>query len=262
MTAVIHIIHDKKLIADQLNKYFVEIGPKLLRQLPIDCEFQFTITSNDVIFNKIIKIKANKAAGLDKIPHKLLKDSAVVLTPFLNIIFNLSLSEGEFPSDWKNAKVSPIFKSGDKEECGNYRPISVLSAISKIFEKIVFEQVHQYLVTNQILTHFQSGLRKGYSTSSSLLKTTNEWSVNMDKGLINGVVFLDLKKAFDTVDHEILIKKLELYGNRNSALCWFISYLSRRQQICKVGASISESKLISTGVPQESNLGRFCFCFI
>ena len=203
--------------------------------------------------------KSNKAAGLDKIPQKLLKDSVFVVTPYLNLIFNLSLSEGNFPSDWKNARVSPIFKSGNREECGNYRPISILSAISKIFEKIVFDQLNQYLITNQILTPNQSGFRKGYSTCSSLLRTTNEWLVNMDKGLINGVVFLDLKKAFDTVDHDIMMKKLEFYGIKNTALRWFTSYLSHRTQVCKVGITISKSEKITTGVPQGSNLGPLLF---
>jgi hypothetical protein len=181
----------------------------------------------------------------------------------LNLIFNLSLSEGKFPDDWKKARVSLIFKSGNREECGNYRPISILSVISKIFEKIVFDQLSQYLITNKILTDYQSGFRKGYSTCSSLLRTTNEWLVNMDKGLINGVVFLDLKKAFDTVDHiNILIKKLELYGLKNNALRWFISYLSHRKQICKVGMSVLNSENINTGVTQGSNLGPLFLLYI
>jgi hypothetical protein len=180
-----------------------------------------------------------------------IKVSSVSERPYLNLIFNLSLSEGKFPIDWKKARVSPIFKSGNREECGNYRPISILSVISKIFEKIVFDQLSQYLITNKILTDYQSGFRKGYSTCSSLLRTTNEWLVNMDKGLINGVVFLDLKKAFDTVDQNILIKKLELYGLKNNALRWFISYLSHRKQICKVGMSVSNSENITAGVPQR-----------
>ena len=264
-------IHDEKLIADQLNKYFVEIGPKLSNKLPasprvfseyldpVDCEFQFLMINDETVYKKIMKLKPNKGAGLDKIPQKLIKDSAVVITPYLNLIFNLSLSEGKFPDDWKKARVSPIFKSGNREECGNYRPISILSAISKIFEKIVFDQLSQYLITNKILNDYQSGFRKGYSTCSSLLRTTNEWLVNMDKGLINGVVFLDLKKAFDTVDHNILIKKLEFYGLKNNTLRWFISYLCHRKQICKVGMSVSNSENITTGVPQGSNLGPLLF---
>ena len=174
--------------------------------------------------------------GLDKIPGKLLKDTAAVVTPFLDLIFNLSLAEGIFPSDWKNARVSPIYKSGNRDECmrSNYRPISILATISKIFKKIVFDQINEYFASNAILTPYQSGFRRGYSTSSSLLKNTNEWLVNMDKGLINGVVFLDLKKTFDTVDHDILIKKLEFHGIKITALRWFISYLSQiRKQVCK-----------------------------
>ena len=138
-------------------------------------------------------------------------------------------------------------------------PISILSAISKIFEKLVFEQLSRYLTTNKILTDYQSGFRKGFSTCLSLLRKTNEWLVNMDKGLINGVVFLDLKKAFDTVDHDILIKKLEFYGIKNNALRWFISYLSHRKQVCKVGMSVSNSENIKTGVPQGSNRGPLLF---
>ena len=206
-----------------------------------------------------MKLKPKKAAGLDRIPQKLVKDSAVIITPFLNHIFNISLSEGKFPDDWKKARVSPIFKSGSRDECDNYRPISILSSISKIFEKIVFDQLSQYLTTNEILTDYQSGFRKGYSTCSSSLRTTNDWLVNMDKGLINGVVFLDLKKAFDTVDHDILIKKLEFYGIKNHALRWFISYLSNRKQVCKVGMSMSNSESVIAGVPQGSNLGPLLF---
>ena len=215
--------------------------------------------NNDTVYRKIMKLKPKKAAGLDGIPQKLVKDSAIIITPFLNHIFNISLSEGKFPDDWKKARVSPILKSGSRDECDNYRPISILSPISKIFEKIVFDQLSQYLTTNEILTDYQSGFRKGYSTCSSLLRTTNDWLVNMDKGLINGVVFLDLKKAFDTVDHDILIKKLEFYGNKNNALRWFISYLSNRKQVCKVGMSMSNSENVAAGVSQGSNLGPLLF---
>ena len=174
-------------------------------------------------------------------------------------IYNCSLLSGIFPDDWKLAKVSPIYKSGNKQECGNYRPISVLSVVAKIFEKLVCGQLNFYFKEHQILTKFQSGFRKGHSTTSSLLSTTNSWLVNMDAGLINGVLFLDLKKEFDTVDHQILIKKLELYGIKNSALAWFSSYLHGRTQVCRVNNITSSSKHISCGVPRGSNLGPLLF---
>ena len=240
-------IHDEKLIADRLNKYFVEVGSNLSNNLPpgsgdfseylepVHCVFNFSNITDDAVLRKILKLKSNKGLGPDNISPKLIKDSAEVIAPYLSYILNLSLSEGKFPDDWKSARVCPIYKSGKRDECANYRPISILSAISKIFEKLVFEQLSRYLTTNKILTDYQSGFRKGFSTCFSLLRTTNEWLVNMDKGLINGVVFLDLKKAFDTVDHDILIKKLEFYGIKNNTLRWFILYLSHKKQVCKVG---------------------------
>ena len=134
----------------------------------------------------------------------------------------------------------------------NYRPISVLSVVSKLFEKLIYQQMYSYLDNNELLIPFQSGFRKGNSTSTSLLNTTNTWLVNMDRGLINGVIFLDLKKACDTVDHAILIKKLELYGIKGNCL-------RDRTQVCKVGKTISSKKYMKTGVPQGSNLGSLLF---
>ena len=190
---------------------------------------------------------------------KFLKESSKVIAPILPEMFNLSSTLGIFLDVWKHVRVSPIYKSGDKEDCSNYRPISVVSVVSKLFEKLVYTEINNYLNKNYILTPFQSGFRKGHSTSTSLLKTTNTWLVNMDQGLINGIIFLDLKNAFDTVDHNILIKKLELYGIKDVALRWFISYLSNRTQVCKVGRTYSSKKYIKTGVPQGSNLGPLLF---
>ena len=160
------------------------------------------------------------------------------------------------------ANVTPIYKEGDKSNCENYRPISVLPVISKILEKLICDQLREFLNENNIISKQQSGFRKLHSTETSLLQTTDKWLMNIDKGLINGVLFLDLKKAFDTVDHQILLSKLEVYDIRNQALSLFKSYLDNRTQICHYlcsrGNRIRAKKVIC-GVPQGSNLDPCCF---
>ena len=136
--------------------------------------------------------------------------------------------------------------------------MSVLPVIAKVFEMAGYQQLSNYVEENNITTR-QAGFRKKRSTQTSLLSATDNWYVNMDNGLINGIIFLDIKKAFDCVDHGILIKKLYLYGVRRLTLDWFKSYLSNRSQICKINNVLSKRSPIKCGVPQDSILGPLLF---
>ena len=154
------------------------------------------------------------------------------------------------PDDWKLAKVTPIFKQGDRSDMNNYRPISVISAIAKVFERIIYNQLSSYLSENNILSQYQSGFRSFHSTMTALLEATDDWAFNIDRGCVNAVVFLDLKKAFDTVDHPILLSKLYLYGVIGNAYELLSSYLDNRTQRCAVNGVISNTCTLTCGIPQ------------
>ena len=197
----------------------------------------------------------NKSSGLHDISNKLLKLAADIVSQSLTHIFNKSLCTGIYPNDWKLARVVPIHKSGAKQDVNNYRPISITSAVAKVFGRIIHDQFYQYLTTHHLLNECQSGFRALHSTVTTLLETTNNWSVNIDNGLLNDVVFIDLKKAFDSIDHEILLKKLAHYGVDQISLTWFRSYLSDRTQRCYVNGHLSRSRSVKYGVPQGSIIG-------
>ena len=143
---------------------------------------------------------------MDNTPAKVLKITANIIAPSLTYIFNISLQSGIYVDDWKLAKIIPIYKSEDRKQCENYRPISILPAISKVFESEIFSQLYEHLNENTLLSDRQCGFRPKYA---ALLEMCVLWLSHIDKGELNGVVFLDIRKAFDSINHKIILKKLK-----------------------------------------------------
>ena len=218
-----NLINDSNKIADAFNEHFSNIGPKLadnvdvnqnnrcyLNYLPSqnnNVPFQLKETNFSAVFVLLSKLSRSKATGLDKISSRLLRECPDLIAESLSYIFNRSIVSGIFPDEWKHAKVVPIHKQGKRNCPDNYRPISIVSVVAKVFERIIYDQLYLFLSENNLLTNCQSGFRGLHSTVTALLEATNDWAYNIDHGSVNAVLFLDLKKAFDTVDHEILLSQ-------------------------------------------------------
>ena len=171
----------------------------------------------------------------------------------------MSFSKGQCPSFLKISSIIPIYKNDSKLKVSNYRPISLLSNVNKILEKLMFQRLYSFLENNKSIYDLQFGFRRKHSTNHALLSMTQQIQENIDKGNIAIGVFVDFQKAFDTVNHKILLRKLEHYGIRGVANDWLSSYLSNRQQYVSIGDIKSNISKIAHGVPQGSVLGPLLF---
>ena len=272
------LVSDSNEIASKLNEYFSSIArildnastsstePDLTKledfvnnKVPDATYFNIPYITTEQVLSVINDLDASKAIGLDGIGPKIIKLAADSLSPVITDLINKSIDSGSFPSQMKNAKVFPIYKGGQKSDPSNYRPISILPTISKIFEKHVNKHLMGYLNKYKLIHENQSGFRQKHSCQTALVKLIDQWMQSIDKGNIVGSLFVDFRKAFDVVDHSILLDKLTKYKFHFKTMQWFRSYLTNRHQAIVTGNNTSAFAQVKSGVPQGSILGPTLF---
>jgi hypothetical protein len=267
------IVEEELMVANTLNDFFVEKVKKLRDDIIEPRESQpvnksprleasklelRTVTEGEV--QKAIKgLKSKPSSGLDQVNSMILKDGGEVLSMLLTHIVNTSITTGKFPARWKKSKVIPLFKKGDNKDCGNYRPISNLSVVSKVLEILILKQVTKYCDDLNIIPDSQHGFQSGKSTMTALISMVDGWLEALDRGESVGVLLFDLTAAFDTLDPAILLEKLKSRNFSSRTVNWISSYMAGREQQVQVGSKLSDKRSVEVGVPQGSVLGPLLF---
>ena len=266
-------ITEKSEIANSFNTFFTQVGPKLANNIdiplgkshsdyltkPSNSTFNFqNIEETDII--QIIDNLPNKTSrGNDDLSYQFIKRIKISLTKPLSIIINQILNSGIFPEKLKIAKVIPIHKKDDNKLFNNYRPISLLPVMSKIVEKCIYKQLYDYFQKNNMFYAHQYGFRTGHCTEYAALEIIDRVTTQLDINNIPLNIFLDLSKAFDSLDHAILLYKLKYYGVTGTPLQLIKSYLTDRNQFVQIDNTQSSILHLKTGVPQGSILGPLLF---
>ena len=261
-------ISDPKIIAEAFNDYFINFGTvdepmndqytRYLYNKP-HCNLIFHSITKDSVMQIIDGLKPKSSTGVDNISNKLLKSAKTFIVAPLTIIINQMFQVGKFPDLLKISKVLPIYKKDDDSLFSNYRPISLLPSVSKIFERATMIQLTEYLEDNKLIHSNQYGFRKFHSTEYAALHLVDYLNYEMDSRRTPVTIHLDLSKAFDCLSHSILLDKLRFYGINDMAYNLMKNYLENRKQFVQFDSCSSKMKSIDKGVPQGSILGPLLF---
>ena len=263
---------ENKEAANFINTYFTNIGEELARRFTVDWKsngffeilntnkFSFNFATEKMVEQILKGLPVNKASGVEYLSSTLLRDGLLCMLTETTYLMNECLESGIMPTKWKIGCISPMPKGKGSTSPGDWRPVSVLPLPSKVIERIVYNQIVYHFEWNNYLFKNQHGFRKGFSTSSAIYDYVQYLYDNYDLMNVTSSLFIDYSKAFDTIDHSILLRKLRLYDLDEKSLQWFGNYLSNRQQLVKANGNVfSNLQQVKTGVPQGSILGPFLF---
>ena len=262
-------------IANSQNEFFVEKVQQIRSNMPPPlsdplaklkklmkgrtCSFSLAPVHPDQVEKIIRSLNNSSSYGLDNIDTFIIKLVRPEILPAITHIVNLSISTQTFPSGWKKSKVVPLYKKDDRLNPKNYRPVTIVPILSKVLERIIFNQMTEYLSSNRLIHPNHHAFRAGFNTTTAMIQMYDGWVQAVESEQIAGVVMLDMSAAFDLVDHELLLHKLCEYGFEKNSLGWIKSYLDGRKQCVVINGSLSKMLPVNTGVPQGSILGPLLY---
>ena len=269
-------VTEEENVAEAFNDFFIEkveqlkknIDPSLVEDPLVRLAGKMKNHENKIEFKEISekqfskhlkKLNKKKSSGLDGLSQEHLIMGASNLTSPLTTIINCSIRQGKFPDGWKEAAVTPVLKKGSPKQLNNYRPVSCLPAASKVLEIVICNQLSDFLETHKLLPSNQHGFRPKRSTMTAWQEIQLDWATKTEEGMATGVLLWDLSAAFDTLDCEMLCKKLAIFGVQPRSVKWVRSFLSGRSQRVKIGSKISSAREVTTGVPQGGVLSPLIF---